>query len=487
MTRFLGFIGGTEAASPRARRITEFFLTALGVAICPISMWLIDPQAIADGGTTWLLATAVLGIGALLIHVVLYIRARYADPFILPVVVALNGIGLAMIYRIDLTTTANAGATQIMWTGVAMVAASVTLFFLKDHKVLRKITYTSLGVSLILLVLPLLPFIGVEINGARIWVSLAGRTFQPGEIAKIALAIFFAGYLSTHRDLILLAGKKIGPVRLPRFRDLAPMFIAWLISIGVLVLQKDLGSAILFFGLFLSMLYLATGRTTWVALGLMFVAVGGVLAYNFISHVHYRIYAWHHAFDPEVYNQPYGGSGQVIQGLFGLASGGLFGRGWGNGRPDLVAYSNSDMIITALGEELGLLGVGAILMLFLVLVTRGMRAALGTPDAFGKLLASGLSMVLVLQLLVVVGGVTRLIPLTGLTTPFMSAGGSSLLANWVIIALLLAISHSARAPYVIETYDDLPESIDRQGEGDGATSVISRISEGSVRGGDARE
>lgn len=487
MTRFLGFIGGTEAASPRARRITEFFLTALGVAICPISMWLIDPQAIADGGTTWLLATAVLGIGALLIHVVLYIRARYADPFILPVVVALNGIGLAMIYRIDLTTTANAGATQIMWTGVAMVAASVTLFFLKDHKVLRKITYTSLGVSLILLVLPLLPFIGVEINGARIWVSLAGRTFQPGEIAKIALAIFFAGYLSTHRDLILLAGKKIGPVRLPRFRDLAPMFIAWLISIGVLVLQKDLGSAILFFGLFLSMLYLATGRTTWVALGLMFVAVGGVLAYNFISHVHYRIYAWHHAFDPEVYNQPYGGSGQVIQGLFGLASGGLFGRGWGNGRPDLVAYSNSDMIITALGEELGLLGVGAILMLFLVLVTRGMRAALGTPDAFGKLLAAGLSMVLVLQLLVVVGGVTRLIPLTGLTTPFMSAGGSSLLANWVIIALLLAISHSARAPYVIETYDDLPESIDRQGEGDGATSVISRISEGSVRGGDARE
>lgn len=487
MTRFLGFIGGTESASPRARRITEFFLTALGVAICPISMWLIDPQAIADGGTTWLLATAVLGIGALLIHVVLYIRARYADPFILPVVVALNGIGLAMIYRIDLTTTANAGATQIMWTGVAMVAASVTLFFLKDHKVLRKITYTSLGVSLILLVLPLLPFIGVEINGARIWVSLAGRTFQPGEIAKIALAIFFAGYLSTHRDLILLAGKKIGPVRLPRFRDLAPMFIAWLISIGVLVLQKDLGSAILFFGLFLSMLYLATGRTTWVALGLMFVAVGGVLAYNFISHVHYRIYAWHHAFDPEVYNQPYGGSGQVIQGLFGLASGGLFGRGWGNGRPDLVAYSNSDMIITALGEELGLLGVGAILMLFLVLVTRGMRAALGTPDAFGKLLAAGLSMVLVLQLLVVVGGVTRLIPLTGLTTPFMSAGGSSLLANWVIIALLLAISHSARAPYVIETYDDLPESIDRQGEGDGATSVISRISEGSVRGGDARE
>lgn len=479
--------GNSDIGAPKPRRVTELFLTILAVAICPLSMWLTDPEAVADGETTWLLAGGVLGIGALLIHVVLYIRARYADPFILPIVVTLNGIGLAMIYRIDLTTSANAGVDQILWTGVAMVAAALTLFFLKDHRVLRRITYTSLAISLVLLVLPLIPFLGVEILGARIWISVAGRTFQPGEIAKIALAIFFAGYLSTHRDLILLAGKKIGPVRLPRFRDLAPMFIAWLISICVLVLQKDLGSAILFFGLFLAMLYLATGRTTWVILGLLFVAVGGVLAYFFISHVHYRIYAWVHAFDPEVYNLPQGGSGQVIQGLFGLASGGLFGRGWGNGRPDLVAFSNSDMIITALGEELGLLGLGAILMLFLILVTRGMRAALGTPDAFGKLLAAGLSLLIVIQMLVVVGGVTRLIPLTGLTTPFMSAGGSSLLSNWVIIALLLSISHSARAPHIIETYDDLPEGIERQGEADGATSVISRISEGSQRVGEARE
>lgn len=488
MTNFFGFArADAETATPKSRRLIELFFTVLAVAICPLSMWMIDPEAVAKGESTWLLASAVLGFGALMIHVVMYFRARYADPFILPIVVALNGIGLAMIYRIDLTTTANAGAAQIMWTGVAMAAAAITMIFLKDHKVLRRVTYTSLVVSLILLLLPLLPFIGVEINGARIWISLAGRTFQPGEVAKIALAVFFAGYLSTHRDLILLAGKKIGPVRLPRFRDLAPMFIAWLVSIGVLVLQKDLGSAILFFGLFLAMLYLATGRITWVVLGLVFVAVGGFLAYHFISHVHYRIYAWVHAFDPEVYNQPFGGSGQVIQGLFGLASGGLFGRGWGNGRPDLVAYSNSDMIITALGEELGLLGLGAVLMLFLLLVTRGMRAALGTPDAFGKLLAAGLSLLMVLQLLVVIGGVTRLIPLTGLTTPFMSAGGSSLLANWVIVALLLSISHSARAPHIVETYDDVPEGIARQGEADGATSVISRISEASQKVGGTRE
>ena len=255
----------------------------------------------------------------------------------------------------------------------------------------------------------------------------------------------------------------------------------------MLVFQRDLGSAILFFGLFMAMLYLATGQLTWILLGLMFVAVGGVLAYNFISHVHYRIYAWIHAFDPEIYNQALGGSGQVIQGLFGLASGGLFGKGLGNGRPDLVAYSNSDMIITSLGEELGLLGLGAILMLFLILVTRGLRAALGTPDAFGKLLATGLSMVMVLQLLVVIGGVTRLIPLTGLTTPFMSAGGSSLLANWVIVALLLAISHSARAPHVVEAYDELPLRIDRENEAEGATSVISRISDQSNTVGGSRE
>lgn len=469
--------------APKSRRMVELALTLIAVALCPASMWLIDSEAIAEGETTWLLATAVLGGGALLIHIVLHLRARYADPFILPCVVALNALGLAMIYRIDLTTSANAGASQIIWTGVAMVAAAAVIFFLKDHKVLRKITYISLAASLVLLLLPLLPFIGLELNGARIWISVAGRTFQPGEIAKITLAIFFAGYLSTHRDLIMLAGKKVGPVRLPRFKDLAPMFVAWLASIGVLVFQRDLGSAILFFGLFMAMLYLATESRTWVALGLIFVAAGGVLAYNFISHVNYRIYAWIHAFDPEIYNQAYGGSGQIIQGLFGLAAGGLFGKGWGNGRPDLVAFSNSDMIITALGEELGLVGLAAILMLFLLVITRGLRAALGTRDSFGKLLAGGLSAVMVLQLFVVIGGVTRLIPLTGLTTPFMSAGGSSLLANWVIVAILLAISHTARAPHVVEMYDDQQDSIDYSGsENDGATSVISRISSTSAGG-----
>ncbi|WP_421084822.1 FtsW/RodA/SpoVE family cell cycle protein [Rothia nasimurium] len=471
---------------PRSRRITELFLTLIALVLGPSAMYLVDPEAAVENGF-WLQALTVQGVCALLLHGVMYARARYADPFILPIAVALNGIGLAMIYRIDLTTATTAGGAQLMWTGLAMVAATVVLFFLRDHRVLRRVIYISLAASIVLLLLPLLPFIGVEINGARIWIMVGGRTFQPGEIAKITLAIFFAGYLSTHRDLIMLAGKKIGPVRLPRFRDMAPMVIAWLVSLAVLVFQRDLGSAILFFGIFLAMLFLATGSLTWVALGLLFVSAGGILAYNYISHVYFRINSWVHAFDAEIYNQPLGGSGQIVQGLFGLASGGLFGRGWGNGRPDLVAYSNSDMIITALGEELGLLGLSAILMLFLLLVSRGFRAALGTRDAFGKLLAAGFSALMVIQLFVVIGGVTRLIPLTGLTTPFMSAGGSSLLSNWIIVAILLAISHTARAPHVVEEFD-AADSIEADGyEPEGATSVISRLTETNRAGGATRE
>ena len=255
------------------------------------------------------------------------------------------------------------------------------------------------------------------------------------------------------------------------------------------MLQRDLGSAILFFGLFLAMLYLATNNITWVVIGLLLVLVGGFFAYNTMSHVTLRIHSWLDAFEPEVYNMPVGGSGQIVQGLFGLASGGLFGRGLGNGRPDLVPFANSDMIITMLGEELGLLGLGAVLMLFFLLVSRGMRAALGTPDAFGKLLAAGLVSVIVLQLFVVIGGVTRLIPLTGLTTPFMSAGGSSLLANWVIIGLLLAISQSARSPRVVSQEpedsshpeDGSPAPAARSSSADsehaGATAAISLLGE----------
>ena len=441
---------GTEApVRPRPRRITELLLLLVALAIGVGANILVDPERAQADPRHIIMSGTVLGVGALLVHVVLWIRARYADPYLLPLAVALNGLGLAMIHRIDLSTNQSAANTQVVWTGVAMLACCVVLWLLKDHRRLRNVTYIMLLLSAVLLLLPMIPGLGVEINGARLWISVAGRTFQPGEIAKITLAIFFAGYLSTNRDLILLAGRKIGPVRLPRFRDIAPMLAAWVIAIGVLVLQKDMGTAIMFFGLFLAMVYLATGRLGWIVLGVLLMAVGGFAASRMFSHVALRLDAWLDAFNPDVYNRSPGGSAQIVQGLFGLASGGLFGQGLGQGRPDLVSYSNSDMIITAFGEELGLIGLGAILVMFLLFATRGLRAALGTRDAFGKLLAAGLSSLMVLQLLVVIGGVTRLLPLTGLTTPFMSAGGSSLLSNWIIVAILLAISHSARRPVVI--------------------------------------
>ncbi|MBN6812554.1 FtsW/RodA/SpoVE family cell cycle protein [Kocuria marina] len=440
---------GTETpVRPRPRRITELLLLLVALAIGVGANILVDPERAQADPRHIIMSGTVLGVGALLVHVVLWIRARYADPYLLPLAVALNGLGLAMIHRIDLSTNQSAANTQVVWTGVAMLACCVVLWLLKDHRRLRNVTYIMLLLSAVLLLLPMIPGLGVEINGARLWISVAGRTFQPGEIAKITLAIFFAGYLSTNRDLILLAGRKIGPVRLPRFRDIAPMLAAWVIAIGVLVLQKDMGTAIMFFGLFLAMVYLATGRLGWIVLGVLLMAVGGFAASRMFSHVALRLDAWLDAFNPDVYNRSPGGSAQIVQGLFGLASGGLFGQGLGQGRPDLVSYSNSDMIITAFGEELGLIGLGAILVMFLLFATRGLRAALGTRDAFGKLLAAGLSSLMVLQLLVVIGGVTRLLPLTGLTTPFMSAGGSSLLSNWIIVAILLAISHSARRPVV---------------------------------------
>ncbi|WP_270263918.1 FtsW/RodA/SpoVE family cell cycle protein [Kocuria marina] len=440
---------GTEApVRPKPRRITELLLLLVALAIGVGANILVDPERAQADPRHIIMSGTVLGVGALLVHVVLWIRARYADPYLLPLAVALNGLGLAMIHRIDLSTNQSAANTQVVWTGVAMLACCVVLWLLKDHRRLRNVTYIMLLLSAVLLLLPMIPGLGVEINGARLWISVAGRTFQPGEIAKITLAIFFAGYLSTNRDLILLAGRKIGPVRLPRFRDIAPMLAAWAIAIGVLVLQKDMGTAIMFFGLFLAMVYLATGRLGWIVLGVLLMAVGGFAASRMFSHVALRLDAWLDAFNPDVYNRSPGGSAQIVQGLFGLASGGLFGQGLGQGRPDLVSYSNSDMIITAFGEELGLIGLGAILVMFLLFATRGLRAALGTRDAFGKLLAAGLSSLMVLQLLVVIGGVTRLLPLTGLTTPFMSAGGSSLLSNWIIVAILLAISHSARRPVV---------------------------------------
>ena len=393
----------------------------------------------------WLTAGVFVAIAAVA-HVVLRLRAPYADPVILPLVIALNGIGISMIHRLDLAEESANASRQLMWTVIAAAVACAALWFVRDHRMLRRYTFTALAAGVVLLVLPLLPVLGQTINGARIWIHVGPLSFQPGEIAKILLAIFMAGYLVVHRDNLALAGPKVLGLHLPRPRHLGPLFVAWGISLAVLVLQRDLGTSLLFFGLFVAMLYVATERISWILIGLGLFVAGVVVALSLFPHVGARFDVWLNALDPEVYDLPVGGSFQVVQGLFGLASGGLTGAGWGMGYPYLVPYANSDFIMTSLGEELGLTGLLAILLVYLVLAERGFRAAVGVRDGFGKLLAAGLSFTMAFQVFVVVGGVTRLIPLTGLTTPFLAQGGSSLLSNWIIIAILLRISHATRAP-----------------------------------------
>ena len=428
----------------------------LGLLVLALTIG-VGAYALVGLATSGSVPADILGYGAGLValglglHVVMRWRAPYADPVILPVVIALNGIGLAMIYRIDLAYVARGrdvafAERQLVWTALGVVLAAVVLVLLRDHRTLRRYTYTAMVVGLALIVLPLVPGLGAEINGARIWIRLGTNSFQPAELGKIALAVFFAGYLVTTRDTLALAGPKVLGLQLPRPRDLGPILLAWVVSLAVLVLERDLGTSLLFFGLFVGMLYLATERLSWVVLGLALFVGGAVLASRVFSHVGARFEAWTNALDNDVFVASPGGSGQLVRGLFGMASGGLFGTGLGQGRPDLVPYAESDFIVASLGEELGLTGLLALLVLYLVLAERGLRTAIGVRDGFGKLFAGGMAFVVAFQCFVVVGGVTRVIPLTGLTMPFLAYGGSSLLANWIIVALLLRISDSARRP-----------------------------------------
>ncbi|HKU30898.1 FtsW/RodA/SpoVE family cell cycle protein [Arthrobacter sp. NyZ413] len=433
-------------ATPKPRRNVELVLLVLALAVGIGASSMVGLNSPAAFDADFWFQSSLLVVAALVFHLVLRFRAKYADPVMLPIVVALNGLGLALIHRMD-QPGEDTGNNQLRWTLLAMAVAIAVIWLLKDHRVIRRFTFISLAASAVLLVLPLVPGISAgEVLGASVWIRIGPMTFQPGEVAKITLAIFFAGYLSSNRDLILLAGRKVGPMQFPRFKDLGPMITAWLVSIGILVFQRDLGTSVLFFGLFIVMIYVATSRISWVVIGLALIVGGGFLASKAFAHVAFRLDSWWNAFTPEVFGRFPGGSAQIVQGLFGMADGGLVGTGLGQGRPDLVPFANSDMIIALIGEELGLVGLFAVVLLYLMLFTRGFRAALGTRDAFGKLLACGLSFAIALQCFVVVGGVTRLIPLTGLTTPFLAAGGSSLLANWIIVGLLLMISHSARGP-----------------------------------------
>jgi cell division protein FtsW (lipid II flippase) len=389
-------------------------------------------------------------IFSIVLHLILRSRAREADSIILPVAVVLNGLGIAMIYRLDLASIAIGSSElyaykQVLWTALAMIAAAAIIVYVPSQLFLRRFVYLSMLIGLGLLLLPLLPFIGTTINGATLWITLFGVSFQPGELAKIALIVFFAGYLVNRRDSLTAVGRKILGIRVPRARELGPILLIWLASIAVLVLQRDLGTSILYFSLFLVMIYVATGRAFYVAIGLGMLVTGGLVAGRILDYVSRRFDTWLNPFDPQNYDAS-GGSYQIVQGLFGMAQGGLLGSGLGGGVPQIVPLAESDFIIAALSEELGLAGLFAILALYFLLVARGLKVAFNHSDDFAKLLAVGFSFVIALQVFVVIGGVTRILPLTGLTTPLLAAGGSSLLANWIIIAMLLRLSDSVVNP-----------------------------------------
>jgi cell division protein FtsW (lipid II flippase) len=434
----------------RRRRGAELFLVVLALVVgigayAAVGLG-VDEEVPADlfGYGAWL---AGLTIAA---HLVIRVVAPYADPVLLPVVVALNGLGLAVIHRIDLAKEA-AGSShsfaqqQLTWMTLGVGLFVVTLLAIRDHRLLQRFTYTSGLAAIVLLLLPLLPGIGRTIYGARIWIHVGPFSFQPGEVAKVLLVIAFAGYLVQHRDALALAGRRVLFVDLPRGRDLGPILGMWLISLGILVFQRDLGSSLLFFGLFLIMLYVATERPGWLVVGTLLFIGGAVLAYVLFGHVRERFDIWLHPFN--FYSAEQGGqSYQPVEARFGMGWGGLIGRGFGNGDPNRVPFAESDFIISSIGEELGLTAVMAVLMMYGLIVERALRTAVICRDGFGKLVAVGLGSALALQVFVVVGGVMGLIPLTGLTTPFLSYGGSSLISNWVILALLLRISDQARRP-----------------------------------------
>lgn len=397
---------------------------------------------------TWLPALVIwFGLGAVAWGVVRW-RLPYADPLILPAVFLLNGLGISMIYRLDQADRLNSAGQQLMWLAISIVGFVGVVVLLRDHRRLQRYTYLWFVVGGLLLIMPLLPVIGFENHGARIWIKVGQFSFQPAEIAKIVLSIAFAAYLVEKKDVLALAGRRFLGIDLPRPRDLGPILAAWLFALMILVFQKDLGTTVLFFSLFVVMLYVATERPSWAILGTLMVVALGVLGATVFDHVQRRFDAWLDPFADFDKNR------QIISAQFGFAWGGQFGTGWGLGRPFLTPISKSDMISAALGEEIGLWGLCAMLVLFAIIAARLLRAALGASEPFGKLLAAGLGFVFALQVFIITGGVTRLLPLTGLTTPFVSQGGSSLVSNYLMVGLMLTITHQVRRPQATPTDEE---------------------------------
>jgi cell division protein FtsW (lipid II flippase) len=364
--------------------------------------------------------------------------ARSADPALYPVAVLLGGLGLAMLYRLmDERGRVDIARDQAVWLLIGLACFGLTLVIVRDIRQLDAYTYTIGLAGIVLLLLPIVPGIGYSINGARLWVNLGFLQFQPAEFGRVLIVIFLASYLSQRREL-LAAG--VGRFGLPRVKDLGPLLLAWGTSLAVLLLERDVGASLLLFGVFVVMMWVATGRSSYLLLGIVLFAIGAYIGWLALPHIQERVVIWFHALDPENVN---GIGYQLAQGWFAFASGGMVGTGLGLGSPTFIPYVGSDFILAAFGEELGMLGVAAILLLYLVLIGRGLRIGLERQDTFGKLLAVGLTTVIGLQVFTIAAGVLRLIPLTGVPLPLVSYGGTSRVATFVILALLVRASAGA--------------------------------------------
>ncbi|WP_405676686.1 FtsW/RodA/SpoVE family cell cycle protein [Streptomyces sp. NBC_01511] len=442
-------IGAIEAPS---RRNTELAMLAFAVAI-PVFAYLNVGLAMEGTVPTGMIGYG-LGIGLLagVGHLVVRKFAPYADPLLLPLATLLNGLGLVLIWRLDQSPRLIARAEgaygafspdapkQLLYSAIGIALFVAVLLLLKDHRILQRYTYISMAVALVLLILPVF---FPAVNGAKIWISIGPFNVQPGEFAKIIIAIFFSGYLMVKRDALALASRRVMGLYLPRGRDLGPIVAVWIMSILILVFETDLGTSLLFFGLFVIMLYVATERTSWIVFGLVMSAAGAVGVATFEPHVQQRVDFWLNPFAQSTWEQ----SDQIGQALMSFGAGGTLGTGLGQGNSDLIGFAaNSDFILSTVGEEFGLAGMMAFLLIYGLIVERGVRTALAARDPFGKLLAIGLSGAFAIQVFVVAGGVMGLIPLTGMTMPFVAAGGSSVIANWALIGILIRISDTARRP-----------------------------------------
>jgi cell division protein FtsW (lipid II flippase) len=435
-------VGPAVAPVDRARRGAALALTILALVLSIGAYTLTGLGRTGTVPTDIALYGSIFTVGYLTGHVVMRRFAPFTDPALFPTAGVLTGLGFATIFRLS----GGLAAEQATWVVIGLLAFVGTLLLVRDHRQLDAYTYTIGLLGLGLLLAPVVPGIGRTINGARLWVRIGPIGFQPSEIAKVLIVVFLASYLSSKRELLSVTAGRLGPLRLPPAKHLAPVLSAWGASLAVLFLEKDLGASLLFFAIFVVMLWVATGRAAYLVIGLVLFAIGAGVAYELLANVQQRVDIWFHALDP---SKVFGfGYGQVAQAQFGLATGGLVGAGLGRGSPGLIPFASTDFIFAAIGEELGLLGTTGVLLLFVTLVGKGLSAALKCPDTFGKLLAAGLSAGIGLQAFVIVGGVIRVIPLTGVTLPFVSYGGSSLVANFVLLALLVRVSSGPTKPRV---------------------------------------